>query len=338
MRELRQSYKRHATLSNTASLNISFLEQCKVSHLTPKGLRLRKGCAAAAPSDHLRKQFQDILDEASLKLMDCLIEHYKEVGASSTTTHAELTIAMDDSVSNTSEADILLHNDILTRTVTNINKKKKNKTRNLSRKYAQLWKDAKRPGPHPPLLFEEDAPTGSSTRTEASTPSAEEGSEVRARSSVSALISEVRRKLPPFPPRRRLPKVPPKSPSSSSSSPSRSSSSPSSPSSDEGWGSLARLPRRTGVMTLGRSPYTPRTFPLRSPPLSFIPEVVLVLDVGAQTSPDPEFDEDSPPRVHSSPRSTVVELRRVNLNHSSSSSNDQRSPPDFRDRGSPQSS
>ncbi len=65
LRMLRQYYKRQTTLRDTASLNLTFLGQCRVNHLVPKGLRLRKGCAAAAPSDNLRTRFKSTLDEAS---------------------------------------------------------------------------------------------------------------------------------------------------------------------------------------------------------------------------------------------------------------------------------
>ncbi len=58
------------------------------------------------------------------------------------------------------------------------------------------------PGPHPPLVFEEDIPTESPTHMETPASSSDEGSEVRTRpSTITNMLNKIRQDLPPFPPK-----------------------------------------------------------------------------------------------------------------------------------------
>ncbi len=163
------TFKRQTTLRDTASLNLTFLGQCRVNHLVPKGLRLRKGCAAS-PSDDLQKKFKSTLDDASLKLLLSLIDHYEEILASASSQQADHSASMIARLEHASEGTRLSHQHIVSRTMVNIRKKKSNKMKTLKKKFELLWKESQRPGPHPPLVF---TPTQSPTHMKTSASSSD---------------------------------------------------------------------------------------------------------------------------------------------------------------------
>ncbi len=155
----------------------------------------------------------------------------------------------------------LAHLDIMAKTGSNIARKKTHKKKTLRNKFKVLWRESQRPGPHPPLVFEEDTPIDALTHLECQPSSHDEGSEVRTRP--SANYSQNR---PPFPPRISQETPGPHPPLGSEEDTLRESliqmeCQPSSP--DEG--SEVRTRPSAGYIP-DRAPFPPRIFPLQEMP------------------------------------------------------------------------
>lgn len=54
-----------------------FLKTCLEKSIVPKGLLINKSSATGAEDEIFRKKWNDILNDCSLKLTECLVEHYE---------------------------------------------------------------------------------------------------------------------------------------------------------------------------------------------------------------------------------------------------------------------